>query len=358
MTNSPFTPGIASARLDPEALDQNFADLHPPLDPHEALVAADRCYFCHDAPCINGNVPTSIDIPAFFFHRGRIATGTPRGGGENHLRSEHYPRRHVARASAPPKRSAKRPFRVAGRDGGGQARWRSGRLQALSPPTPWMEAGVHSPTKGTPPRPHGQEPVAVVSRPRAAQRGLFFTFTLVPALSEDKRDIPAMAWPLTVKTNSFEGACKKRRAPTEILAKIRLFTIDRGRFPAEDRGRLASEDRRHHDRDRAGRWAPTLTLAGPARQFRRGSSSAWPCPGVNAASREWRDPRGASENRGGVHARTCCGGRSWARFPLGPQTSLVIGGGMTAIDAAVCSRSLSGRGKRHDPLTDAARRMR
>jgi dihydropyrimidine dehydrogenase (NAD+) subunit PreT len=73
MTNSPFTPGIASGRLDAEALDQNFADLHRPLDDHEALVAADRCYFCHDAPCITA-CPTSIDIPLFIR---QIATGTP-----------------------------------------------------------------------------------------------------------------------------------------------------------------------------------------------------------------------------------------------------------------------------------------
>jgi glutamate synthase (NADPH/NADH) small chain len=73
MTNSPFTPGIAPARLDAEALQTNFSDLHPPLDEHEALVAADRCYFCHDAPCIAA-CPTEIDIPLFIR---QIATGTP-----------------------------------------------------------------------------------------------------------------------------------------------------------------------------------------------------------------------------------------------------------------------------------------
>lgn len=73
MTNSPFTPGIAPARLDGATLDENFADLHAPLDAHEALVAADRCYFCHDAPCITA-CPTSIDIPLFIR---QIATGTP-----------------------------------------------------------------------------------------------------------------------------------------------------------------------------------------------------------------------------------------------------------------------------------------
>jgi glutamate synthase (NADPH/NADH) small chain len=73
MTNSPFTPGIAPARLDPETLSANFDDLHPALDDHEALVAADRCYFCHDAPCITA-CPTAIDIPLFIR---QIATGTP-----------------------------------------------------------------------------------------------------------------------------------------------------------------------------------------------------------------------------------------------------------------------------------------
>lgn len=60
MTNSPFTPGIVPARLDGRVLQENFADLHAPLDAHEALVAADRCYFCHDAPCITA-CPTTID---------------------------------------------------------------------------------------------------------------------------------------------------------------------------------------------------------------------------------------------------------------------------------------------------------
>jgi glutamate synthase (NADPH/NADH) small chain len=36
-------------------------------------VAADRCYFCHDAPCITA-CPTDIDIPLFIR---QIATGTP-----------------------------------------------------------------------------------------------------------------------------------------------------------------------------------------------------------------------------------------------------------------------------------------
>ena len=61
---SPMTPGIVADRLNNEALAQNFADLHVPLEPHEVRVAADRCYFCYDAPCVTA-CPTDIDIPLF-----------------------------------------------------------------------------------------------------------------------------------------------------------------------------------------------------------------------------------------------------------------------------------------------------
>ncbi len=59
-----MTPGIVPGRLPAETYRENFADLHPPYDAHEARVAADRCYFCYEAPCIQA-CPTSIDIPLF-----------------------------------------------------------------------------------------------------------------------------------------------------------------------------------------------------------------------------------------------------------------------------------------------------
>ncbi len=73
MTNSPLTPGIVPGRLPADAIARNFADHVPAFDRHEARVAADRCYFCHDAPCVTA-CPTSIDIPLFIR---QIATGTP-----------------------------------------------------------------------------------------------------------------------------------------------------------------------------------------------------------------------------------------------------------------------------------------
>lgn len=71
--NSPMTPGIAAGRLSGDDIARNFADLHAPFAAHEAAVAADRCYFCHDAPCMTA-CPTSIDIPMFIR---QIQTGTP-----------------------------------------------------------------------------------------------------------------------------------------------------------------------------------------------------------------------------------------------------------------------------------------
>ncbi len=66
-------PQIAAGRLPAGEIEQNFSDLHPAYDGHEAAVAADRCYFCYDAPCVTA-CPTEIDIPLFIR---QIATGQP-----------------------------------------------------------------------------------------------------------------------------------------------------------------------------------------------------------------------------------------------------------------------------------------
>ncbi|MHA1189086.1 MAG: NAD(P)-dependent oxidoreductase [Alphaproteobacteria bacterium] len=57
-------PDIRGQRLDTATLEDNFGDLHPLLSRHEAFVEADRCYFCFDAQCTIA-CPTSIDIPLF-----------------------------------------------------------------------------------------------------------------------------------------------------------------------------------------------------------------------------------------------------------------------------------------------------
>ena len=73
MANSQTTPGIVAGRLPGDAIADNFSDLHPAYAPHEAAVAADRCYFCYDAPCVTA-CPTTIDIPLFIR---QIQTGHP-----------------------------------------------------------------------------------------------------------------------------------------------------------------------------------------------------------------------------------------------------------------------------------------
>ena len=81
MTNSPMTPGIVPGRLPSEAYCENFADLHAPYDGHEAMVAADRCYFCYEAPCITA-CPTAIDIPLFIR---QIQAGMPEAAAKTIL---------------------------------------------------------------------------------------------------------------------------------------------------------------------------------------------------------------------------------------------------------------------------------
>lgn len=68
------TPDIRAERLSISDYAVNFTDIHPALDHHEALVESDRCYFCHDAPCMQA-CPTSIDIPMFIR---QIQTGNPK----------------------------------------------------------------------------------------------------------------------------------------------------------------------------------------------------------------------------------------------------------------------------------------
>jgi glutamate synthase (NADPH/NADH) small chain len=75
MDERQFKDGVVAGRLNGRQLEDNFSDMHPPLDKHEALVAADRCYFCHDAPCVTA-CPTGIDIPLFIR---QISTGNPIG---------------------------------------------------------------------------------------------------------------------------------------------------------------------------------------------------------------------------------------------------------------------------------------
>lgn len=58
-----------------------LGELLPPLSDHEALVEANRCVFCYDAPCIHA-CPTHIDIPRFIK---KIETGNILGSARTIL---------------------------------------------------------------------------------------------------------------------------------------------------------------------------------------------------------------------------------------------------------------------------------
>lgn len=56
---------IQNNRLTNEQYEQNFADIRPPFENKTAaVVEANRCLFCYDAPCTK-SCPTHIDVPKF-----------------------------------------------------------------------------------------------------------------------------------------------------------------------------------------------------------------------------------------------------------------------------------------------------
>jgi dihydropyrimidine dehydrogenase (NAD+) subunit PreT len=65
-------------RVPAERTETAFADYKPPYTPHQALVEANRCLYCSDAPCIQA-CPTSIEIPEFIR---KIATNNLKGSAK------------------------------------------------------------------------------------------------------------------------------------------------------------------------------------------------------------------------------------------------------------------------------------
>lgn len=82
MASTMPSQGSQSSRLSKAEVDSNFGDLHPPLSRSEALIEADRCYFCYDAPCTTA-CPTGIDIPGFIQ---KIRSDNIRGSAHTILR--------------------------------------------------------------------------------------------------------------------------------------------------------------------------------------------------------------------------------------------------------------------------------
>ena len=56
---------IVANKLTQQEYAENFSDIHPPFETKDAaLVEANRCLFCYDAPCMK-SCPTGIDVPKF-----------------------------------------------------------------------------------------------------------------------------------------------------------------------------------------------------------------------------------------------------------------------------------------------------
>lgn len=78
MTFSAQQAGLPASRL-----ESGIPDLKPLLTEQQALAEANRCLYCHDAPCVTA-CPTAINIPEFIK---RIATGNTAGAAKTILSS-------------------------------------------------------------------------------------------------------------------------------------------------------------------------------------------------------------------------------------------------------------------------------
>jgi dihydropyrimidine dehydrogenase (NAD+) subunit PreT len=68
-------------RIDESRSECVFDDFKGPLSADQAVIEANRCLYCHDAPCVTA-CPTSIDIPEFIR---KISTGNIKGSAKTIL---------------------------------------------------------------------------------------------------------------------------------------------------------------------------------------------------------------------------------------------------------------------------------
>ena len=79
MTTHPVDTG--SGKPTAAQVAENFSDLHPCLSDLQAMAESNRCLYCYDAPCITA-CPTGIDIPTFIR---KISTGNAIGAARTIL---------------------------------------------------------------------------------------------------------------------------------------------------------------------------------------------------------------------------------------------------------------------------------
>jgi dihydropyrimidine dehydrogenase (NAD+) subunit PreT len=292
------TPGIVAGRLPRESYAANFADIEPPLTAHEALVAADRCYFCHDAPCIAA-CPTGIDIPLFIRE---IQAGLPEAAARTILDANIFggmcarvcPTEILCEEACVREAAEGKPVEI-------------GRLQRFATDA-LMARGGHPFTRAAP---TGRS-IGVVG---AGPAGLACAHRLA-MLGHDV--VVYEAKPKPGGLNEYGIAAYKTpggfaQAEVEWLLGIGGITIRHGMALGRDIGLDALRER--HDAVFLG-----MGLAGVNRLEAEGSDLAevWPAVEFIAALRQAED---------------------LARLPIGRRV-VVIGGGMTAIDAAVQAKLL------------------
>ncbi|MCU0802719.1 MAG: NAD(P)-dependent oxidoreductase [Rhodobacteraceae bacterium] len=298
MSNSPLTPGIVANRLSAADYSRNFTDHEAPLDAHEARVAADRCYFCHDAPCITA-CPTDIDIPLFIR---QIATGTPDAAAKTifaqnimgGMCARVCPTETLCEEACVREMAEGKPVEI-------------GRLQRFATDT-LMAKGVHPFTRGAP---TGKK-VAVVG---AGPAGL----SCAHRLAMHGHDVVVFdARPKAGGLNEYGIATYKAvgdfaQAEVDWLLKIGGIMIEHGKALGRD-----------------------FTLA----DLQSGYDAVFlgmGLAGVNALRAGGEDKAGVRDAVDFIADLRQAGDRS--AVPIGRDV-VVIGGGMTAVDAAVQSRLL------------------
>ena len=73
--NTSPSADVRPGRLSADEYALRFSDANPAMSPSQALLEAERCLYCFDAPCATA-CPTHIDVPSFIR---RIADGNLRG---------------------------------------------------------------------------------------------------------------------------------------------------------------------------------------------------------------------------------------------------------------------------------------